>query len=82
MDTATICRLCLNPLSPRDAATYGGRCEDCYAGGIVKVSGGPAIYVGTTADGLVNMRDCILMQRGVARNGQVVRSGRSHGDGM
>jgi hypothetical protein len=42
----TVCVVCTRPLSLRDRATYGSRCEDCWcAGGMAeddsRLSGGP-----------------------------------------
>jgi hypothetical protein len=77
------CRLCKNDLSARDATIYGGRCEDCYCGGLIKPVGGTPLYVESeNMDSRIPFDDIVKMQRGRARNGQVVHSGRAHGSGM
>lgn len=53
---------------------YGFRCGDCWAGGSLR----DGRYVNTQPSCLIPFDEQVKMGRGLARNGQVVHSGRGH----
>lgn len=81
-ETSHLCSVCHHELSDRDFLTYRTRCEDCYCGGFVTPLGEPVRYIQTHGSGPLAFDLAVKFQRGRARNGQVVRSGRAHGGGM
>lgn len=48
------CTGCGNPLTPRDAATYGTRCEECWAASLAYR--GTHGFAWSAADGYPNLR--------------------------